>query len=148
MNATAPPLDIVAVLTLLVAAVSGQPVLAQIVAPYAVIVMCALLGASVSSSGWKVEGRWMRLRTFVYIVALTVSAVVITVPLSEMAAPHLDGHPPRWLFGPLAGLIGLAPLLSEFNWRPALRALQRLSIRAALRWLAVRLSTFADKEGP
>lgn len=148
-----PDLDPVAVLTLAIATLSGHQVLAEIVGPYAVILLCALLGATVSATGRPQGGR---LHALAYILAVTVGALVVTVPASEIAAAHLRAAqldvaiPSRWLFGLVAGAIGLAGADLPRLLHAAARAAWSRALRwpAAVRWLADRLPASSQEPRP
>lgn len=96
-----PALDIVSVAVGLAAGVYS-PQAAAIIGPYAVIILGSTLGASWSSSRIKTAGAFVVVR---HIAGMVAVALLVTVPLAEIAAAQL-GYPPNWVLGPLATGIG------------------------------------------
>ena len=123
-------LDIVAVLIVATTAIFGRPRVAEIVAPYLVIVTCALAGAVYSATGRETESRW---HTFGYILGVALAAIVVTVPASDLLARY-SGMPARWIMGCVAGCIGIAGADLPRLLRAALRIGLREAIGNALRW--------------
>lgn len=99
---TPPQLDLTTAVTALAAIIFG-PHVAAYVGPYAAI----LIGASVGT-GWSLGRRapGARYGAFQYFVLVTTTALVFTVPLSEWLGQHLGHADSRWLFSPVAMLIG------------------------------------------
>lgn len=102
MSTPTSPLDIVAVATVLAAALFGSPSAAEIVGPYAVIVLAAIVGAAWSSSR---RPPTTRLGALLYVVLVVALAVLVTVPLAELAARYA-GVEARSMFAPVALVIG------------------------------------------
>jgi hypothetical protein len=99
-----PPLDIVSTVTFALS-LAIAPGVAAVVAPYAVIILCAMGGAAFSASS---VAETTRKGTLWHLILWTGVAVVFTVPSSELLA-RVSGLEIRWLFAPVAGLIGARP---------------------------------------
>lgn len=111
---TAPPqLDVVTVAIALAATVFG-PAIAEVVGPYAVIFLGALLGAAWSASRRPPPtqtGLRANFGTLGYIALLVLLAVLVTVPCATLAASYLPGGlESRVLLAPVAAVIaGIGP---------------------------------------
>lgn len=88
MNPQPPPLDVVAVAIALAAVLFGHEI-AEVVGPYAVIFVAAVLGAAWSASRRPAAGRSS---TAAYLMFFIVAAVLITVPCAEIAAIYLPSR--------------------------------------------------------
>lgn len=89
---------------IVVAGVLFGPALAGIIGPYAVIILCATVGA-----GWSLGRRRMRglrLGAAWYFLRLNATAVVVTVGLATLAGRWLSIADPSWLLSPIALLVG------------------------------------------
>lgn len=102
MSTPANQLDIVTVATAAALAIFGNPQVADFAGPYAVIILCAVLGASVSGSGESTAGHRGTLAHLAMGIGL---ALVATVPLSLVLA-HYTGFEARWMLGPVAVVVG------------------------------------------
>lgn len=93
-----PVAALVAVLSLLLG-----PVLAGIVGPYAVIMIACTTGAA-----WSLGRRDPMARTgaVMFFLKMIVTALLITVPLAELAAHYITPSMGRWLLVPIAIMIG------------------------------------------
>lgn len=99
--ATPPPVDVVTVAIALLAGAIGAPA-AQLVGPYAVIVLAAVLGAAWSASRSAPRTRCGVVLSMARVVGL---ALLVAVPLAELLALHV-GLERRWLLGPVAAIVG------------------------------------------
>lgn len=100
MNAPPPPIDIVSLAIALAGLIFGQE-LAQMIGPYAVIMMGASLGAVISASRLE-PGTGMHWAAHLgFFVTL---ALLVTVPLAYWLERQL-GFESKWLFGPVAILV-------------------------------------------
>lgn len=99
---TPPSLDPVHATTAIVAVFFG-PTLAAYVGPYAVIILCASVG-----SAWSLGRRPVTTRSgaFKYFLLMSGTALVLTVPLAQWLGGWLGHDDSRWLFSPVALLIG------------------------------------------
>jgi hypothetical protein len=95
------PLDIVTVMVV-VSGLLFSPRIAAIVGPYAVILAGAVLGGAVSAAS---RPKDERIGTIGYLLMVVTFALLVTVPLSEVTAPHVRLSEPRLLFGPVAAVI-------------------------------------------
>ena len=80
------------------------PALAEFIGPYAVIILCATLGA-----GWSLglrQQRGFRLGAAWYFLRLNATAVIATVGLTTLAGRWLGIADPSWLLSPIALLVG------------------------------------------
>lgn len=106
-----PALDIVAVVTVVATWAFGGEI-AQILGPYAVIILSALGGAAWSASRRRSDEREpplnRRLGTVLHIVLSVGLALIATVPASELVA-QWAGTKPSWMFGIVAALIAARP---------------------------------------
>lgn len=97
-----PPLDIVTVLTALATAIFGHE-LAQVIGPYSVIVLGALLGGAWSAGRLEQGARVGAFRHMALMVGL---ALLVTVPGAAAAVSVLGlSVQDKWLFGPVAVLV-------------------------------------------
>lgn len=97
-----PPLDIVTVLTAVATAIFGQE-LAQVIGPYSVIVLGALLGGALSAGRRKKEARVSKP---VHMATMVGLALLLTVPAAAAAVAVLGlSVQDKWLFGPVAALV-------------------------------------------
>lgn len=103
MAPNAQPLDVVTVLTALFTALMGRE-MAGLVGPYAVIILGAILGASLSTSRRPPAASMGAV--LAYTVSMVGMACLFTVPLANLIAPYFDTVDVRWFFGPVATLIG------------------------------------------
>ena len=83
-----PPLDIVAVAVALAGVLFGND-MAEIIGPYAVIFVAAVLGAAWSATRRPAVGRGS---TVAYLIFFIVAAVLVTVPCAEIAASYLPSR--------------------------------------------------------
>lgn len=97
------PLDIVAV-AIAFASLLFEPRLAEIIGPYAVIILGAILGGALSASR---RGPTTRAATIVYMALMIILALLVTVPLAEVTAAYIPivRVEPRVLFAPLAAVV-------------------------------------------
>jgi hypothetical protein len=120
-----PPIDIVTVAVAVCASLFGAQV-AEIVGPYSVIVMGAVLGAAWSTSRRDALPRLSALGHVLLMVAL---ALLVSVPAAELLALHTP-LASRWLLGPVAAVVaGIGQ-----DWP------------AVLRWLIGLLRRRAERE--
>jgi len=118
-------LDPVNVATALFAVLFG-PSLAAYVGPYAVIVIGASVGAA-----WSLGRRGVtsRFDAFAYFLLMAATALLVTVPLAEWLGGWLGHSDSRWLFAPVAIVIGGVgsdwPNLIRWISRRALRVIER-----------------------
>lgn len=101
---TPTPLDIVSVAILLSALFVGRE-MADILAPYAVILLGALGGATWSAAQLPMPTRWHTARHVLLMVGL---ALIATVPLSILGG-KVFGLEQHWLFAPIAVLVAARP---------------------------------------
>ena len=100
MNAPPPPIDVVSVAIALAGLIFGHD-LAQIVGPYAVIIMGASLGGALSAARLEPgKGMSVSLHMVLYVMA----AVLITVPTAYLLERQF-GFGSKWLLGPVAILV-------------------------------------------
>jgi hypothetical protein len=104
MNTPPPPLDIVSFVVALLSLVFSHQA-AQAIGPYAVIVVCAIGGASWSASR---IGEASNGKTFRHIAWWAGLGVIFAVPLAEGLA-RFTGWEVRWLLGPGAALLAAHP---------------------------------------
>lgn len=104
-----PPIDIVSFFVALLSLVFSHQA-AQLIGPYAVIVVCAIGGASWSASR---IGEASTRRTLGHIGLWAGLGIVCAVPLSELLA-RFTGWEVRGLLGPVAGLIAAHP---DWAWQ-------------------------------
>lgn len=97
------PLDIVTV-SVILAGLLFDPRIAEIVGPYAVILLGAVLGGSLSAAR---RGSSSRVETLGYMALVIILALLVTVPLAEVTAAHipLARLEPRVLFAPVAAIV-------------------------------------------
>lgn len=97
------PLDIVAV-SVVLAGLMFDSRIAEIVGPYAVIVLAAILGGALSASR---RGEASRGKTIGYMALVIILALLVTVPLAEVTAAHIPVArvEPRVLFAPVAAIV-------------------------------------------
>ncbi len=114
MATPASQLDIVTVMTAVAVSLFGSEPLAGFVGPYFVIILCAVLGASLSGSGHPTP---TRAEVITHLARAMGLAVVATVPLS-LVAEHDLHFEARWLFGPVALLVGWRnrALAADLGW--------------------------------
>lgn len=89
---------------IVVAGVIFGPALAEFIGPYAVIILCATVGA-----GWSLgrrQERGIRLGAAWYFLRLNATAVIATVGLTTLAGRWLAISDPSWLLSPIALLVG------------------------------------------
>lgn len=103
---TAPPqIDIVTVATALAALLFSQE-LAEVIGPYSVIVVGAVLGGAIATGRREVPGFWPGAG---FLLAMVTLALLCTVPLSMFIGRYIDTDA-RWLLGPVAVLVaGIGP---------------------------------------
>lgn len=77
--------------------------MAMIIGPYIVIAIGAVGGAAVMIMQREGDNN---LRAFVYFVASTMLAVLLTVPLSMITASFWDAINATWLFAPVSFVLG------------------------------------------
>ena len=99
-----PDLTPVAVFTQAAAMVFGAS-MAMIVGPYIVILIGAMGGAGVAVMQRESTGN---LKAFVYFLAMVSASVLLTVPLSMLAASAFGAVQAHWLFAPVSFGIGYA----------------------------------------
>ncbi len=97
-----PSLDPVEV-SRLIAGYVMSPRLAAVVGPYSFIILVALAGAALSLTNRKTTGRYA---SAIYLMANTVVALFLTVPLATWVATYNDSWEAQTFFLPLA--FGLA----------------------------------------
>lgn len=101
--------DVVTLAVALVAAVVGPGVMADLVGPYAVILLGAVIGAAWSATRRRPDGAEdappPRGATVAYMLLVIGLALLLTVPAAEFAARYL-GLESRWVLGPVAAIIG------------------------------------------
>lgn len=96
-----PPVDIVTgAITLATWLVGARA--AELVGPYAVIVLAAVLGSAWGASRSAPRTRVAALFAMVRVVGL---ALLVSMPLAELLAVHV-GLTQRWMLGPVAALVG------------------------------------------
>jgi len=97
------PLDIVTV-SVVMAGLIFDPRIAEIVGPYAVILLGAILGGALSASR---RGAATRVETLGYMALVVILALLVTVPLAEVTAAHIPVArvEPRVLFAPVAAIV-------------------------------------------
>jgi hypothetical protein len=105
-----PAIDIVSLVVALLSVVFSHQA-AQLIGPYAVIVVCAIGGASWSASR---IGEASTRKTLGHIVLWAGLGIVCAVPLSEAAARLWAALEVRWLLGPVAGFIAAHP---DWAWQ-------------------------------
>lgn len=97
-----PPIDIVTVATTL-AGLLFAPAVADAVGPYAVILLGAILGASISAGLRPPDAR---IGSFMHMCIWVGLALVLTVPASLIAIAYMpEGIEVRWVLGPVAIVI-------------------------------------------
>lgn len=102
MASTADPrLDLVSVTTLALTAWMGAD-MAQAVGHYIVIVACGLVGGGYALSRWR---RCTVGEGALYLLGMTMLAMLLTVPAAELAMWVWPGLERRWLIAPAAVLI-------------------------------------------
>jgi hypothetical protein len=100
-----PPIDIVSVSILLAGTLFSRE-LAEVVGPYAVIVLAAIGGAAWSAARLPKGTRLSTLRHMLLMVGM---ALLATVPLAALASNFTEVET-RWLLGPVAAVIaGVGP---------------------------------------
>lgn len=100
---TPPSLEPTAVATLLLSALAG-PTLAKVIGPYAVIVVAGLVGASWALSE---ESAASRRDALLFLLRVTFTAALLTVGITAALERFvLDGDQARWLFAPIALILG------------------------------------------
>jgi len=103
-----PPLDIVSIAiaaaTAMLSAGAGT-----VVGTYSVILVCALGGAAWSAGNQEPFEQHRRARTLLHILLRVGLALVVTVPIAEMASSAWPQLQVRWLFGPVAMLVAGQP---------------------------------------
>lgn len=95
-------LDPVSVTIALTAFLLGSQSAAEATAPYAIIILSALVGAGFSTSGVKTESTWHSIGRLFGICGL---ACLGTVPVC-MIIQHYTALDARWFFGLVAFLVG------------------------------------------
>lgn len=139
MTSPPPQIDIVTVVTALAALVFSQE-LADVIGPYSVIVVGAILGGAIATGRRKkASGFW---RGAGFLLAMVTLALLCTVPVAMSIANH-SGVESRWLLGPVAVLIaGIGPDWPRLCVWVATTLIDRLGpdwLRAiAARWSANR----------
>lgn len=98
-----PNLDPPAVITALVTAVIGNQALAEVLGPYSIIVIGAMVGASFSTSG---EETLTWGQTILHLTKVLGLALIATVPLSMLVIHWFPYIESRWVFGPMSILVG------------------------------------------
>jgi peptidoglycan/LPS O-acetylase OafA/YrhL len=104
LNTTPPPLDIVSFVVALLSLVFSHQA-AQAIGPYAVIVVCAIGGASWSAAR---IGEATTRKTMGHIALWAGLGVICAVPLAEGLA-RFTGWEVRWILGPGAALVAAHP---------------------------------------
>lgn len=116
MSTPTPPIDPVTVAIAIATGLFGSTA-AQYVGPYAVIIVGALIGAAWSASR---RDPGSRIGTAAFILLLIGLAVLVSVPLAEVAARYV-GQDSRWMLGPVAVVVaGVGerwPALVRATWR-------------------------------
>jgi len=95
-------LDPVSLFVLLAGTFFG-PSLAQIIGPYAVIILAATTGASWALSAREMESR---ISTMWYFLRINATAVLVTVSAANVAGQWLNVNESAWLLAPIGLLIG------------------------------------------
>jgi hypothetical protein len=98
-----PPIDPVTV-AIAIAGTAFSPQLAQLIGPYAVIVLAAILGAGISAG---LRDQSSRTSTLLHMVTWVGLSLLFTVPLSMLVMAYAvpEGVQLQWLLGPVATLI-------------------------------------------
>jgi len=120
--ATTSQLDPVSVAIVAAAALFGNQAAAEIVGPYSIIIVGALLGASFGSSGSTPSTGWSNFFRFVVAAAI---ACIFTVPAS-LLIQHYTTLDARWFFAAVALLIGFRSRMIPTDMIRAIRFLIRL----------------------
>lgn len=107
-------LDPVTVATTVAVALFRNVIVGEIVGPYAVIVGCSMLGASISGGAVRTETHCQTIGHMARAVGL---ALLSTVPLCLILA-HYTPLEPRWLLAPLAFVVGWRnkKIPEDLNW--------------------------------
>lgn len=112
------------VFTVIASSVFGVQ-MAYVIGPYIVIAIGAMGGASVMIMQRQGDGN---VRAFVYFIASSLLAVLLTVPFSMMAALAYEPIKEQWLFAPVS--FGLGYLGDKWP--------------AVLSWVGSKISAFVD----
>lgn len=90
---------------------------AEYVAPYALIILAAVCGAS---AALQKKGVTKRHKSFWFMAWCTVLSCLFTVPLSQLAASQVDNWEAQWFFMPMSFLISYKgdriEALITFGW--------------------------------
>lgn len=92
------------VFTVIASSVFGVQ-MALVIGPYIVIAIGAMGGASVMIMQREGDGN---VRAFIYFIASTLVAILLTVPLSMIAASFWEPIKEQWLFAPVSFGLGYA----------------------------------------
>ena len=106
-----------------------SPALADVLGPYAVILIASTVGA-----GWALGRRdpSARLGAFAYFLRLNTTALIVTVGLTKLVGSWLGHEDPTWMLGPVALLIGGV----GDDWPRLVQWAGRLFVRVKLSLLA------------
>lgn len=108
MTTPAAPYDIIALLTLAGGIIFSNPQLAEAVAPHAVVCFAALIGGLYALSRKTADQEMpnKRKKSAVFLLRIVGMALIVTIPAATLIAPHLGLEESRFLFAPLALLLG------------------------------------------
>ena len=95
--------DVMQLFVILTTSVFG-PSMAGVVGPYLLIVFAAATGAAWSLGRCKPQGKG---QAFFYFVRIALTAVLLTVAISKVAASFMPNVQEEWLIAPVALIIGL-----------------------------------------
>lgn len=118
--------DVLQVFIIVAASIFG-PTMAQIIGPYSLIIVAAMTGA-----GWSVgRKRGCKASAIWYFVRIVLTAILLTVAISKMAAGIIPSVEADWLIAPVAMIIGLI----GDDWPKAGKWAISIAKRFVNRWL-------------